>query len=121
MKKKQSGFIITLVVIIGIVLLTKSIGVLPWWSFVVPVLLLGWVISKKQWRVAGFGTGFIAGFLIWFFGNLYFDSTLNGIVLGRIGLLIAMPKIVVLLLAGIMGGVLTGLALYAGKNLPARA
>src|ERR1044072_5277707 len=97
--KKYTEAIKIILLIICLVWVTKSIEMLPWWSFVIPVLLFGVVISIKKWRVAGFGIGFIAGFIIWFGGNMYFDITQNGIVLQKIGLLISVPKIVVMLIA----------------------
>ena len=55
--------------------------------------------------------------MVWFGANLCFDMTYNGIILNKIGLLLSVHKIIVLLISGIIGGLLTGLALYAGKSM----
>ena len=61
--------------------------------------------------------GFLAGFLVWFGSNLYFDFTLSSSVLNKISLILSIPKILILLASGILGGLLTGLSLYTGKKM----
>lgn len=117
MKKNIIDTVKTISLILVIIMLTGMIDGLPWWSFVVPVLILGVIISYRKWNVAGFAVGFIAGFIIWFMANLYFDITLGGTILNKIGLLLSVSKITVLVFSGIIGGVLTGLALYTGKSI----
>jgi hypothetical protein len=107
----------SILIIIILVVLTSIIGSLPWWSFVIPVLILGMIITFRKWNVSTFPIGFLSGFIIWFGGNLYFNSMSMGIILTKIALLFTVPKIVVLLISGLIGGLLTGLALYAGKNI----
>ena len=106
-------FIITIV----IMLITQFFKDLPWWSFVIPVIGFGLWIRMKKWNVKAFPIGFIAGFLVWFGGNLYFHLTYNGIVLKKIGLLLGGNTAIVMLLAGIIGGIITGLALFIGRNI----
>lgn len=117
MRKQHADTIKTIALVFLLILLTRNIDIFPWWSFVIPVLILGAVIGVKKWQVPGFATGFICGFIVWFGLNWYFDLTQNGIVLSKVGQLLSVPKIVILLMAGIIGGVLTGLALYAGKTM----
>ncbi len=119
MKKRRLDNLKALLLTGFLLLLTRMINSLPWWIFVIPVLTLGIVITIKKWEVSSFSVGFIAGFLVWFGANLYFDLTLNGIILGRVGLLLAVPKFVVLLISGVIGGLLTALALYTGKSIVA--
>ena len=119
MKNRRSDNIKTILLTVVILLLTRIIGSLPWWSFVVPVTIFGVVITIKKWEVSGFAAGFAAGFLTWLGANLFFDLSSNGIVLTRIGLLISVPKIVVLLISGMIGGLLTGLALHTGQSIVA--
>lgn len=90
---------------------------LPWWGFVIPLFALGFVIRVRKWQVTAFPLGFVTGFLIWWLGNLYFDLTLNGRVLEKLALLLSIHKTVLLLGTGVMGGLVTGLSLYIGKNM----
>jgi hypothetical protein len=106
-----------MLIIIILVVLIRMIGILPWWSFVIPVIILGMVITFRAWHVSGFIVGFLSGLITWIGVNLYFDLTSNGIILNRIGLLLMMPKIIVILISGLIGGILTGLALYTGQNI----
>lgn len=115
MKKKTRDNIKTALLLIPLIILTRLIDALPWWAFVIPVLALGVIITLKKWEFSGFSVGWLSGFLIWICANLYFDKMLDGDILTKIGLLLSVPKIVVLLVSGIIGGLLTGLALYTGK------
>ena len=100
----------------ALVMLGCMANSLPWWSFLVPVLIFGIVITFLRWEVAGFPVGFLSGFVIWLAVNVYFDMIYNS-VFYRLGLLLSVPKIIVLLIAGVTGGLLTALALYTGKSM----
>lgn len=115
MKKKTRDNIKTALVLIPLIILTRLIDTLPWWIFVIPVLALGVTITLKKWEISSFSVGWLSGFLIWIGANLYFDKMLDGDILTKIGLLLSVPKMIVLLVSGIIGGLLTGLALYTGK------
>ena len=115
MKKKRSNNIKTLLITISLLLVAQMIDRLPWWSFVIPVLAFGVLISVKKWEISAFGIGFVAGFLVWLGANLYFDMTLGGIALDKIGLMLSVPKLIVMLISALIGGLLTALALYTGK------
>ena len=115
MKKKTRDNIKTALLLIPLIILTRLIDTLPWWFFVIPVLALGVTLTWRKWEFSSFAIGWLSGFLIWIGANLYFDKMLDGDILTKIGLLLAVPKIVVLLVSGIIGGLLSGLALYTGK------
>jgi hypothetical protein len=117
MKKNNADALKVILIIVAIVLLTNWMQHIHWWIFVIPVIILGVIIALREWKVSAFPIGFLAGFIIWFGVNLYFDQVSNGIILNKIGLLLMMPKIVVMLIAGIIGGLVTGLALYTGKSI----
>ncbi|MBB5620270.1 putative membrane protein [Pedobacter cryoconitis] len=119
MEKKTLNNIVILIITIIIIILTRMIEALAWWSFVVPVLIFGTVFTYRKWVVPVFSLGFLAGFIVWFGGNLYFDLTGNGIMLSKMGHLLFIPKIGVMLISGIVGGLVTGLALYTGKTIVA--
>jgi hypothetical protein len=114
MKKKVPNSIKTIFILVPVIIATNSIIILPWWSFVIPVLVVGVVITKKEWKVACFPIGFLAGFLVWASANWFFDIKYSGIFLDRFGFGI---KLLLLLVSGIVGGLLTGLSLYTGRSL----
>ncbi|MFD2787218.1 hypothetical protein [Hymenobacter rubripertinctus] len=82
-----------------------------------PLFLFGVVINYLEWRVASFFVGFVAGFIVWTGANVYYDIQYDGLVLQKVALLFSLPKFVVFLIAGMLGGLLSGLALYSGKGL----
>ena len=100
-----------------LLLLTHQLDALPWWGFLMPLFLFGVVINYLKWNVAGFFVGFIAGFIVWAGANVYYDIQYDGLVLQKVALLFSMPKFVVFLIAGVLGGLLSGLAMYSGKGL----
>jgi hypothetical protein len=117
MKNQALNNLIAVLILILLIVGTRMIDILPWWSFVVPVLFFGVLLGFRDSKVPGFAIGFLSGFVVWFGVNWYFDITYNGLVLSKIGLLLSLPKIAVLLIAGIIGGLLTGLALLSGKSV----
>ena len=116
MKKNIINYTIACLAIMAINILTGMIAVLPWWSFVVPVLLSGMALPFLRWNVPSFTVGFLSGFIVWLVANAIFDMAYHG-MLAKIGLLLSVQKIVVLLAAGLIGGLLNGLALYTGKSI----
>ena len=104
---------ILLLLIFGI----RLIPSLPWWSFVVAVIITGTVINYKGWKTSFFGIGFLAGFLLWSGANFYFDATQPGDILTSVGKLLFLPKIAIITISGMIGGLVTGLAFYTGKNI----
>lgn len=117
MKRKPISNLLAVVICIVLIILIRLADALPWWSFVIPLLAFGGVISLLRWNVSGFLVGFLAGFITWFGINSIYDAQNGGLMMERVSMLIAMPKIVALLLSGLMGGLLCGLALYTGKGL----
>jgi hypothetical protein len=114
MKKNTKANLFAVSAVILVILITKSVSILPWWFFIVPVLGTGILIGLKKWKVSVFIAGFTAGFLTWIFTALFFDITLNCSILSKWGIGL---KIFVFVVTGIMGGVLSGLALYTGKSM----
>ena len=117
MKKKNAENLKTVLLVFILVIFTRMIRGLPWFTFVVPVAILGLVITLKKWEVPCFAIGFITGFVIWLGADIYFDSILTGNVIRRVAVLMSVSKPVVFLISGTIGGVLTGLALYTGKSV----
>lgn len=92
---------------------------LPWWSFALPLLVLGGVLQKKEWQLPMFVVGFSAGFLIWGGMELFYATALHDVVLHRMAALFSLPSTLMIPGAGLIGGLVSGLALYAGKALVA--
>lgn len=107
------SLLILLLLISGI----RSIPYLPWWSFTIAVAITGTMINYRAWKTSFFGIGFLAGFILWAGANFYFDMTQAGDILTSVGKLLFVPKIVVIAISGIIGGLLTGLSFYTGKNV----
>lgn len=114
-KKKDNlkSFLILLLLISGI----RLIPDLPWWSFTIAVVITGAVINYMGWQTSFFGIGFSAGFILWTGANFYFDVTQAGDILTSVGKLLFISKIAVIAISGIIGGLLTDLSFYTGKNI----
>lgn len=112
--KKNLDPLKTLLLLLLVIIAVKMITVLPWWGFIIPVILLGMFVAVKKWKVRTFITGFLAGFLLWIGANLYFHLSFSGMILGRID---AAPRVLALLFSGLVGGLLTGFALYTGRSI----
>ena len=109
---------ILVMVICGVIIISLgNIDLLPWWFFILPVIMLGYCLNLLEWDLNAFMVGFIAGFFIWFGGNLLFDLQYNGSILVKLANLLGVPKVVLLFVSGSAGGTLTGLAMYIGKNI----
>jgi len=116
MQKRKFNTIKSILILIPIIIITGLIDRLPWWSFVVPVFIVGLLIGYLQWNIPTFTVGFLAGFIVWVGVNMFYDVTGNGIALKKIADVFSIPKAVVLLMAGLIGGLQTGLALFTGKR-----
>lgn len=116
MKKSTLDTIKTFCCLIPLIILTRMIATIPWWSFVIPVALFGTFITFRQWQVATFFTGFLSGLVIWVCANIYFHTAAGGNAFDKIGLVLSVPGPLVILISGIIGGLLTGLALYTGQS-----
>jgi hypothetical protein len=114
MKKKIVDSLKTVVIIFVFVFLCNLIAEIPWWGFIIPVMGLGTFITRKQWHVSFFFTGFLCGFLIWVGGNLFYHWHLPGHIFTKFR---PAAGVLLLLASGVAGGLVTGLALYTGKSI----
>lgn len=114
-EKKTQNIKVTALLIL-IILATRLISILPWWSFIIPTILIGVSLKLLKISLKSFIVGFIAGFIVWFCSILYFDMTLNGTILSKMGVLLFVPKFVVMVISGLIGGILSGLSLYIGNT-----
>lgn len=117
MKKNRKKQIVILIIIIIIELLVSRIETSPWWFFIIPILIFGILIAYRKVNIGAFITGFIAGFIVWSLGNIYYDILGSGLMLKRMAGLFFIHKTFFLLITGLIGGFMTGLALYTGKTI----
>ena len=104
------------VLLLFLILLTAQFAErIPWWSFVVPVVLLGLFVTYRQWNVPTLGLGFLTGFFVWFGVNIYVDLSTEGIILNKVGLMFSVGKPLLLVVSGLVGGMITELAFYTGR------
>lgn len=90
--------------------------VLPWWSIAIPGLVFGYQFEKNKW--ASFGWGFLALFLLWGGQALYIHIANDGILSTRIATMLGVGSpYIVILVTGVIGGLVSGLATLTGRLL----
>jgi hypothetical protein len=117
MKKPRKKSFTVLGITVLLMVIAQYPAFSPWWGFVIPVLIFGVVISLLGWQVPGFTIGFAAGFLLWAAASAFFSWQSHDILLERIARQFPAPVILVPAAAGVVGGLVTGLALYTGKSI----
>ena len=111
--KKIILLALLLIVIAGSGMLTQF----PWWSFTIPVFVMGILLPLKKWKVLPFIWGFIAGFLVWTGATLYFGKSFEGAFMDSAAHIGKVSSLVMYVVIGLIGGTLAGLALYSGYLL----
>ncbi|HOZ84704.1 MAG TPA: hypothetical protein PK191_04390 [Niabella sp.] len=104
--------------ILSISLLSFVAGLyLPWWAIAIIAFLVSVLIGQKPGR--SFLAGFIGIFLLWGVLAYTINSANNGILAGRIGgvLGIGEQPFLLILITGMVGGLVAGLASLAGSYL----
>jgi len=87
---------------------------LPWWSVAIPGLIFGYLFSQKAF--SSFGWGFLALFLLWGGQALYTHLANDGILTSRIAEMLSLGSpILIVLITGILGGLVSGLAALTGS------
>lgn len=106
----------TLVCLLLLMPLAMMIKGIPWYSFLIVVSLFGFIITILKWKVTAFSIGFLSGLLVWIGANIYYHIIFGGTVFEKLAKVMFIPQFVVFLLSGVIGGLLTGLALYTGQS-----
>lgn len=102
--------ILTLLILITAFILNLF---LPWWSIVLPGLIFGYQFNKSGW--SSFGWGFLALFLLWGGQALYIHFANDGILSTRIAEMLGVGSpYLVILITGVLGGLVSGLAALTG-------
>ncbi|MAO66375.1 MAG: hypothetical protein CL666_15385 [Balneola sp.] len=87
---------------------------LPWWSIAIPGLAFGFYFNKKA--LPSFGLGFLALFVLWGGQALYIHFGNDAILSTRIAEMLSVGSpLVVVLITGIIGGLVSGLATLTGS------
>lgn len=109
---------IFLILLVSLIILTTSIfNNLPWWSFVIPCVILGVIFPFQKDGLSPFLNGFIAGFLVWSLTHLYYDITLETRIIAKVASVLDFSKLTIFIFSGLMSGILSGLALYMGEKM----
>ncbi|MEX0857352.1 MAG: hypothetical protein WD016_04360 [Balneolaceae bacterium] len=105
--------LLTLLILITAFLLNLF---LPWWSIALPGLIFGYVFNQKPG--ISFGWGFLALFLLWGGHALYIHFANDAILSSRIAEMLSVGSpLLVVLITGILGGLVSGLAALTGALL----
>jgi hypothetical protein len=82
---------------------------------VVPAFFIGIYMAKKEVTKMPFLTGFLAGFIVWAGATLFFHLQYGGNTLDVLSGLLGMKKPMSITMIGVLGALLTGLAVLAGN------
>lgn len=107
-------FILYILALCVVITGVQLIGQLPWWTFTIPCFGIGIWHGRKRLNTMPFLSGFIAGFIVWAGASLFFHRLFGGKALDMLANLINMQSYVAVLLIGITGGLLAGLAVFSG-------
>ncbi len=94
----------------------ESVTQLPWWFFIIPVMIFGIFAYKRLGQVPYFLLGFISGFIVWSVYSYGIEFFYGNQVLSKVAGILTIPRFLVIIGSGIIGGIITGLAFYSGKN-----
>jgi hypothetical protein len=106
--------LITLAILIIVLIITGTLDFLPWWSFLIPIFLMGMLLPFQKWKVYPFLWGFIAGFMVWVLSTAYFEINYSGEIMHTVSKIMKIKPYLLHLSIGLIGGLLTGLGIYTG-------
>ena len=90
--------------------------VFPWWIIALVGLLVGYLINLTPSKT--FLAGFLACFILWAGIALYTDISNEHILATRVGALFTLKQpILIVLITGLVGGLITGMASLTGALL----
>jgi len=90
---------------------------LPWWSFVVVCFIYGVLLSLLKFDLYFFVGGFVAGILSWSGATFLFSYQSDSNVLVRVAPMVGLSELGLIIIAGLVCGVLTGLSVYCGGKI----
>ncbi len=103
--------LLALLVLIGAFILNIF---LPWWSIAIAGLIIGYQFKEKP--LPSFLWGFLGVFLLWGGQALYVHIANDGILSTRIAEMLGVGSpFIVILITGVLGGLVSGLATMTGS------
>lgn len=106
--------IITFLVVAVIVVFVPLFDCIPWWTFLIPLFILGVALPLQKWRVHAFLTAFSAGLCAWLGATVYFEMSYDGQIVEIASGIAELDTWLLYIIIGLIGGVLSGLAFYSG-------
>lgn len=96
---------------------TGLYGILPWWSFAITSFIIAIAIHQKAGKA--FLAGFLGLFLLWSILAMMIDSANDHILATKVATILPLGGSywVLILLTGIIGGLVSGLAALTGSYL----
>jgi hypothetical protein len=93
---------------------------IPWWSFAITSLLVAVTIHQKPWKA--FVTGFAGLFLLWVVLAFLKDTANEHLLSVKVATILPLggSSLVLILLTGFIGGLVSGLAALSGSYLRKR-
>ncbi|MBL0883675.1 MAG: hypothetical protein IBJ16_10085 [Chitinophagaceae bacterium] len=100
---------------------TGLYGALPWWSFTITSLIVAIAIHQKAGKA--FLSGFTGLFLLWFILAFLKDSANNHVLSTKVAQILPLggSYLVLIVLTGMIGGLVAGLAALTGSYLRQRS
>ncbi len=96
---------------------TGLYGILPWWSFAITSFIIAIAIHQKAGKA--FLAGFLGLFLLWSIIAILIDSANDHILATKVAAILPLGGSywVLILLTGLIGGLVSGLAALTGSYL----
>lgn len=92
----------------------QMVNFLPWWSFLCLVFFLGIILPVKKARFSVFLLGFFAGATSWILPMFYYQFRYSGEIMSVFADCLDIHLVALMICIGILGGLISGLALYSG-------
>jgi hypothetical protein len=97
-----------------IIILASVIGLFaPWWTIAIAAFIGGFTFKSA----ANFLAGFLAIFLLWTAAALVIDITASAPLADRVATIFSLPKFVLFLITGFLGGLVGGFGAATGAAL----
>lgn len=96
-------------------------GVMPWWSFAITSLIVAMAVHQKPGKA--FLSGFIGLFLLWSILAFLKDSANDHLLATKVAQILPLggSYIVLIIVTGVIGGLVAGLAALTGSYLRQRS
>jgi hypothetical protein len=100
-------------VLIIVILASVLELLLPWWSVGIAAIIGGYVFNSRL----NFVAGFLAIFVLWISISLGIDLSSAAPLTDRVAAILKVPKPVLFIVTGVLGGLVGGFASAAGASL----